>query len=271
MDLAAEYNNSARVPGHQAIFDAWRADATSFRRTAAADLDVAYGARPRNRLDLFHGSSPGSAPLVVFIHGGYWRSFDKSAFSHLARGAVSHGLSVALPSYSLCPDVTLPDIIDELRQCCLHLWRTTGRRLVVSGHSAGGHLAACLALTGWPAYGAPADLIAGAVAISGLFDLRPLLAIPLNADLRLTPAQALAASPLAWPVTGALPPVEAWVGGEESSEFLRQTRSLVAAFQGMGQPVEEWQVTGANHFTVVSPLADPDSPHTARLARLASG
>ena len=172
MILADEYNNRAMVPDHPRIIAAWHSDAAAFRATAHGDLDVAYGAGPRNRMDVFSPASQTDGPIVVFIHGGYWRTFDKAMFSHMAAGAVAHGLTVAVPSYSLCPAVTVPDIIDELRQCCLKLRHIFGKPLVVCGHSAGGHLAACMAATDWSHFGAPADLILAGFSISGLFDRR---------------------------------------------------------------------------------------------------
>jgi acetyl esterase/lipase len=142
MDLASEYNNRALVPDHPVYFARWAAEAKAYRESAEAELDVAYGARPRNRVDMFHGTGRGGAgPVVLFIHGGYWRSLDKSIFSHIARPANEHGFDVAVAGYSLCPEVTISDIIDEMRQCCLFLSQRYGRRIVVAGHSAGGHLA----------------------------------------------------------------------------------------------------------------------------------
>ena len=268
MDLAAEYNNRALVPSHPQIIAGWRAGAAAFRESARAEFDIQYGAHPRNVLDLFHPEKDAGGSVVVFIHGGYWRSFDKSVFSHMAAGATAHGLTVAVPSYSLCPEVTIPDIIDELRQCCLFLFHRYDRALTVAGHSAGGHLAACMAATDWSSYGADSGLVRAGLSISGLFDLRPLMATPLNDDLRLTAQAAMIASPLLWPVPRKLP-FDSWVGGDESPEFLRQSRSLSAAWTGLGLEVPHIEVPGANHFTAPQPLAYPDSSMTVRLVTLA--
>ncbi|MBI2719837.1 MAG: alpha/beta hydrolase [Rhizobiales bacterium] len=267
--LAAEYDNRARVPEHPAIIDGWNHDAEAFRRSASkAEYDLVYGRAPRNRLDLFKTEAAPRAPVIVFIHGGYWRTFDKSYFSHLARGALMQGFDVAVPSYSLCPSVTLPAIIAELRVCCLFLWRKFGRRLVVVGHSAGGHLAACMAATPWQDHGAPTDLVTAGMSVSGVFDLRPLLVLPVNDDLRLDAADAMLASPLLWPMPQQLA-FDLWVGGEETSEFHRQSRSLSVAWSGLGLEAQVVEVPGANHFTIPSQLADPASPMTLRLAELA--
>ena len=267
MDISAEYDNRALVPAHPEIIAGWRADADAFRRTAVAELDVAYGARPRNVFDFFLPARDAGGPLVVFIHGGYWRSFDKSVFSHMAAGANAHGLPVAVPSYTLCPEVTIPGIIDELRQCCLCLSKTNGRPLVVAGHSAGGHLAACMAATDWQQFGADAGLVQAGLSISGLFDLRPLMATAMNDDLKLTATDAMIASPQFWPVPRRLA-FECWVGTQESLEFLRQSRSLAAAWTGLGLDAPYVEVDGANHFTVVQPLADPESAMTLKLVSL---
>ncbi len=267
MDLAAEYNNRARVPEHPAIISRWHAEAKAWRETSQGELDISYGALPRNRFDLFPAS--GQGPIVVFIHGGYWLNFDKSVFSHIARGPNAHGLDVAVPSYTLCPEATIPAIIDEMRQFCLFLGQSHGRRLLVTGHSAGGHLAAAMAATDWSLYGARPDLVQACLSVSGLFDLRPLMATPMNENLRLTPVDAQAASPLFWPMPNRLP-LDSWVGAEESFEFLRQARSLPAAWEGLGLACRHEQVAGENHFSIGDLLSRPDHPMTLRLLELAS-
>ena len=266
MNLAAEYNNRARVPDHPAIIARWHADARAYRETASSELDIVYGARVRNRFDLFRAG--GQGPIVVFIHGGYWLNFDKSVFSHVARGPNAHGIDVAVPSYTLCPDATIPGIIDEMRQFCLFLWQRYGRRLILTGHSAGGHLAAAMAATDWGLLGARPDLIQACLSVSGLFDLRPLMATPMNENLRLTAIDAAVASPLLWPVPQPVP-LDSWVGSEESFEFLRQARSLPAAWTGLGVSCQYAEVKGENHFSVGDLLARPDHPMTLRLVTMA--
>lgn len=271
MDLSAEYNNRAMVPDHQEIIARWHRDAAGYRATHGGELDVAYGARPRNRVDLFPGrGGHEQGPIIVFVHGGYWRSFDKSLFSHMSGPANEAGFDVALPGYTLCPEVTIADIVDEIRQCCLFLWQRFHRRLVVTGHSAGGHLAAAMAATEWQLYGAPADLIRASLTLSGLFDLRPLMATSYNLDLRLTSAGAMAASPLFWPVPRSLP-FESYAGAEESFEFRRQARSLAAAWAGLGLPCRYEEVAGENHFSIGDLLARAGHPVTRRLLDLAAG
>jgi len=181
----------------------------------------------------------------------------------------ARGLIVALPGYDLCPQVTVADIIEETRQACLYLWRRFGRRLLVTGHSAGGHLAACMLATDWKALApdAPADLVPAAFAISGLFDLSPLIGVSMNADLRLTEDSAREVSPLFWPVAPGRT-LEAWCGARESSEFRRQNRIICDAWARSNISTICGEVDQANHFTVIDPLSDPDSDMVARVGAL---
>ena len=266
VDFEVEYNNRARVPENPAIIAGWSRDAAAYRERRPAKL-IAYGAGERNRIDLFSGD--GAGPIVVFIHGGYWQALDGSFFSHLAAGLNAHGIDVAVPSYDLCPAVSIADIIDEMRTAMRELAKL-GRPLVVSGHSAGGHLAACMLATDWRALDAslPPDLVTAAYAISGLFDLRPLVKTSINTALKLDDASAEAVSPLFWP-----PPsrgvLDAVVGGDESAEYLRQSRTIVDAWGAAGIATQFATIAAANHFTAIAPLADPDSPMTLRLKQLA--
>ena len=266
MDLEAEYNNRARVPGHPAIIAGWQRDAAAFREAAGGEFDIAYGEHPRQRLDLFRSKDDQSGPLALFIHGGYWMSFDKDHFSHMARGMEFHGVPVAVPSYRLAPDVRISDIIEDLRQCCLFLWQRHGSRLVIAGHSAGAHLAAAMLATDWKARGAPEDLVIAGLGVSGIYDMRPLIPIAVNALLKLDDAEARCTSPLLWKTPAGV--FETWVGGDESEEFRRQSRSLVAAWLGGGVDARYREAPGADHFTVIAPLAQPDSALTRAFAQL---
>ena len=195
MDYEVEYNNRARVPENPAIIAGWSRDATAYREAHQARLKVIpYGTGERNRIDLFSGDGAGA--IVVFIHGGYWQALDGSFFSHLAAGLNAHGIDVAVPSYDLCPAVSVAEIIGEMRAASRELAKL-GRPLVVSGHSAGGHLAACMLATDWRAFdpSLPDELVTAAYAISGLFDLRPLVSTSINTALKLDDASARAVSP----------------------------------------------------------------------------
>jgi arylformamidase len=266
VDYEVEYNNRARVPENPAIMAGWARDAAAWRERHAPRT-IAYGPGARNTIDFFAGDNQGLT--VVFIHGGYWQALDGSFFSHLARGLNAHGIGVAIPSYDLCPGVTVDEIIRQMRMASRELARE-GRPLVISGHSAGGHLAACMLATDWPAYDAslPAQPAIAAYAISGLFDLGPLVETSINNALHLDQATASTASPLFWnaPLRGSL---DAVVGEKESGEYFRQSRTIVDRWGAAGVATRFGVVPGANHFTAIAPLVDPDSPMVLRLAGLA--
>jgi arylformamidase len=266
VDYEVEYNNRARVPENPALIAGWARDAAAYRQLVAP-RSIAYGAGARNTIDFFPGSCEG--PIVVFIHGGYWQALDGSYFSHLAGGLNAHGIGVAIPGYDLCPGVSVDEIIRQMRNSMRELARLE-QPLVISGHSAGGHLAACLLATDWPAYDAllPRDLVIAAYTISGLFDLGPLVKTSINNALRLDDATAKAASPLFGPAPrrGSL---DAVVGGNESAEYFRQSQSIVDVWGAAGLATRFGTIPDANHFTAIAPLADPRSPMVLRLKELA--
>jgi arylformamidase len=271
IDYEVEYNNRARVPEHPAIFERWKLDAGTFRTNHKhAELGLRFGPSDRQCIDLFWPDARRDAGIVVFIHGGYWRSLDPFLFSHLAAGPNARGLAFALAGYDLCPAVTIAQIIEQQRAAVAFLGKRHGRRLVVCGHSAGGHLAACLLATDWRARDAslPADLVSAALSLSGVFDLTPLIQTSMNADLKLDDAEARRVSPVFWPAPKA-GRLDAWVGGEESAEFLRQSRIIADAWAGIGARCHV--VPGANHFTIIDPFTEPGSALTSRLVELAAG
>jgi arylformamidase len=265
VDMEAEYDNRARVPEHPAIIAGWSRDAAAFRAEGKASLDLAYGSSARSRLDVF---LPQDTPVAtaMFIHGGYWQAFDKSSFSHLARGLVAHRIAVAIPSYDLCPAVRLGAIVDQMGEACDWLAPRFGPPVSVIGHSAGGHLAACLLAAGRAASSAVAAVVS-AYAISGLFDLQPLIHTPVNAKVKLTPSEARALSPIFWQAPAGKALVAA-VGALESSEYHRQSASLCEVWGRAGARARCEVVDGANHFTIVAPLADPASPMTRDVVAL---
>jgi len=272
IDYEAEYNNRARVPEHPVIIEGWARDASEYRSSAAGRFErLRYGTSDRQVIDLFRPAAMGdaNAAIVLFIHGGYWQSFDCSFFSHLARGLNAHGIAVALPGYDLCPLVGVGDIVDQIRSACRLLGRQA-RRLIVTGHSAGGHLAACMLATDWRAIdpALPDDFVPAAYAISGLFDLKPLLGTYVNKALQLNDAEAERLSPLFWtPPAGRV--LDAVVGGSESTEYRRQSRSIVEHWGAAGVTTRYEEIEEANHFTAIAPLADPESAMTQRIASLA--
>lgn len=275
MDYEAEYNNRARVPEHEQIFLTWAREAESYRAEALkegrAELGLAYGDTPRQTLDLFLPQAAATeAPLALFVHGGYWRSLDPSLFSHMARGLNARGVAVAVAGYDLCPMVTIAVIVEQIRRACVFLWQRLGRRMLVYGWSAGGHLTACMAATDWQSLyrKAPADLVPAGFAISGVYDLAPLLNTSANQDLLLDAEQARRLSPLLWPIAPGRV-FDCVVGALESSEFRRQSESLARTWRPAGAQTRYQEIPGMNHFTVIGALADAQSTMVARLVELA--
>jgi arylformamidase len=275
IDYEKEYNNRARVPEHPQIFSAWARDAAAYREHAVAqrraELGLRFGESARQTVDLFFAQHDVvDAPLAVFVHGGWWRSLGPASFSHLAAGLNAHGVNVAVAGYDLCPQVTIANIIDEIRQACLFLWNRFRRRMLCYGHSAGGHLTGAMLATDWTAWGRdlPAQLVPAGLSISGVFDLPPLINVSLNQDLRLDAEEARRLSPAFWDAPTGLV-LDAMVGALESSEFLRQSRLIVDLWGEAGVSTRYEEVAGANHFTVLAPLSDPTSPMVRRLALLA--
>jgi len=271
VDYEVEYNNRARVPEHAEIFARWQREGASYRATASnPKLGLTYGPSIRQTIDLFPAKDDDKAPLALFIHGGYWRSLEPSMFSQMAAGPNARGVTVAVAGYDLCPRVSIADIIEQMRAACLMLWRKRRQRVFVYGHSAGGHLAACMAATDWKAFAsdAPADLVPATYAISGVFELMPLVHVSMNQDLRLDEADARRVSPLHWNVPAGRS-LDAVVGALESDEFLRQSKSIAEAWLRGPTLTRYEEIAETNHFTVVDPLTDPNSAMTARVAALA--
>jgi arylformamidase len=274
IDWEVEYNNRARVPEHPQIFERWQREGAAYRDEAGkdgrAEIGLKYGPSPRQTIDLFKPRGNDAGLLALFVHGGYWRSLEPSSFSQMARGMNAHGITVAVNGYDLCPQVSIGQIVEQTQAACLHLWKRLGKRIMVSGHSAGGHLAACMVATDWTKLdnSAPADLVPAGYAISGLFDLTVLLHLATNADFKLTEAEARRISPLFWPVARGRA-LDAAVGGQESAEFLRQSKTVADTWRAKGAETRYDAISGMNHFTVCDPMTDPGSAMTKRLVELA--
>jgi arylformamidase len=274
IDYEAEYNNRARVPEHPEIFARWAREAEDYRaetmKERRAELGLSYGESLRQFIDLFSPRPGVTAPLALFVHGGYWRSLDPSLFSQMARGLNSHGVAVAVVGYDLCPEVTIAEIIEQIRHACLFMWLRTGRRMIVYGHSAGGHLASAMVATDWQALypKAPADLVPAAYAISGVFDLTPLVHVAMAQDLQIDETEARRVSPLFWPAPQGRV-FDAVVGSLESSEFLRQSRIIAEVWGKAGADTRYEAIAGTNYFTVIDALTNPQSAMVGRLTELA--
>ena len=262
MDFEAQYNNRALVPNHPAVMAMWRETAEA-ARAAHPLTEVAYGPGEREVMDLF--SAGDDAPVAVFLHGGYWQALDKSWFSGLAPAFLAHGVSLAVPSYDLAPSVRLGRILSQVRAAADAVRERSGARPVVFGHSAGGHMAACLLSEA---------RASAAVAISGVFDLAPLIPTSLNTALDLDEREAAALSPIHWPVPNGSTPggtvLDCVVGADESAEFLRQSRMMADLWGATGVETRYEALPGLNHFTVLDPLFDKNSALVARVVALAA-
>ena len=270
LDLETEYNNRLRVPESAAIQERWVKASAVLRAEAKCELDKPYGRAERQKYDIFHPKSGAAGPLVVFVHGGYWQRGDRKAYSFVAREFITRGVSVAVPSYSLCPAVSVLDIVAELRSCLKAIYEATKRRPVVTGNSAGGHLTAAMLATDWSKVGGvPSDLVRAGYALSGVFDLAPLIRTSINDAAKLDATSAREASPLFWPPPPRDRTFVAAAGGDESQEFIRQSLDITAAWSRAGVKAECIVVPATNHFTIVDELVRPDSAMLARIIAMA--
>lgn len=273
IDIELAYNNRANVPEHEDIQAARDIDAAAYRAASACELDISYGPDARNLYDFFPASdapAAGEAPLAVYIHGGYWMRGDRRNQSHFARGLNGRGIALAMPSYRLCPAVSVMDVVGDLRALMAALWVRFGQKIFVVGHSAGGHLTSAMVATDWAALDGnlPRDLISGAFAVSGVYDLTPLVGLEVAEPIQLTADVAEAASTITWPLPRTDVPMAAAVGLSETPVFIDQTRRMCEAWTAKGLNVELIEVADANHFTVVEPLSDPDSAMTSKIAEM---
>lgn len=264
VDWDDAYANGAHIRDGALYPDRWAALAEDFRsrmRAAGrAELDLAYGQGEWERLDLFH---PATQPigLAIFIHGGYWKAFDKSSWSHLAEGALTRGWTVCLPSYTLAPNARIGGITRQIARAIAFAATRIAGPLRLAGHSAGGHLVTRMACRDTSLPEDVRDRIAGVLSISGLHDLRPLLRTEMNSALRLDEAEAIAESPALNQPAGACP-VTCWVGADERPEFIRQSELLANIWAGLGVPTRCVHAADRHHFDVIAPLADPASDLT---------
>lgn len=271
--LELEYNNRLRLPHAAATIQEWLDNAKAYRSKCAAEgraeIGLRYGATANQTVDMFSPGKDTANHICIFIHGGYWQLFNPSYFSHVAEGVNQNGTPMALIGYDLCPEVDIEAIIAQIRTACAFISKRYGRRLVMSGHSAGGHLiAAMMSREQSDSSKLAPDTVVAGVAISGVFDLAPLIDTSINDKLKLDDRRARDLSPRYWrPQQGAL--IDAWVGARESSEFHRQSREFSDAWTQAGANSQLTEIADADHFGAIAPLSDSDSDLTRRLVDLA--
>ena len=259
------YNNRAWVPDFANHLQHWTEQSKTARHQLRGLTDISYGDGPNENLDIFPANLA-HAPVMVFLHGGYWRALDKSDQSFIAPSFTREGVCVVVPNYALCPMVTIPDIVMQMVKALTWVWRYISEwggdpsRIHVVGHSAGGHLAAMMMACQWQRYAddLPADLVKSGLSVSGLFELESVMRSPmLQSDLRLDEAQVLRCSP-AWMPTPAQGNFWSVVGALESDEFIRQHMLIQQAWGKACVPVCE-ALPGLHHFNVLSALAESGS------------
>ncbi|MSQ52553.1 MAG: alpha/beta hydrolase [Betaproteobacteria bacterium] len=258
------YNPRLSVPDFAQIAARWSLESERARATLDCYLDVPYGKHATECMDIFRSQGP-SKGLLAFIHGGYWRSQDKSGYSFLARSLTRAGITVAIPNYALCPEVEVRDIVMQMVQACAWLYRNGSHfgapsdRLFVCGHSAGGHLTAMMLACLWPIFAAdlPVKTVKAGLSISGVFDLREITKVPsINNEVRLTPERAMEISPALLPPASDAPLYIA-VGGDETGGFHKQHRAMLRNWKNV--LATDIPCPGDNHFSILETLIRPSS------------
>ncbi|MEK9671329.1 MAG: alpha/beta hydrolase [Rhodospirillaceae bacterium] len=268
--LDFNYNNRERVPNHAEIYAAWAPACEAVLADFETRLDIAYGDHPRERLDIFlpdaakHGDGP--HPIRIFVHGGYWMSRDKEDSHFIVRGLVEAGAIVISVEYALIPSVDMAELVRQCRAAVKWAHDNAASfggdadRLYVSGHSAGGHVAAMLLATDWTEWGLPADAVRGGAAVSGIFDLTPMRLCYINDTINLSGTDVADFSPITLAPTAGAETIVC-VGAAETDEFVRQSRAFAKAWGDAEHAVELLESPGANHFTILDAYAGGDLCH----------
>jgi arylformamidase len=273
--LDREYNARATVASIEPFLERYAGLSAEMRATLPCHLDVSYGASEAETMDIFPAGP--DAPVFVFIHGGYWRLLSKDDSSFMAETFTKAGVAVAALNYALAPAARLDEIVRQCRAAIAWL-ATNGRefginteRIFVGGNSAGGHLAGMLISAGWHAqFGVRPNVVKGALAISGLYDLEPVRLCHPNEWMRLDVEAAARNSPLFHLPDRGCPLLVAWAGSE-TSEFKRQSRDYATAWTGAGFTCTSFELSRRNHFDVILDLVDPDSRMTRETLAMIAG
>ncbi len=260
------------VPDHERWLEADLARAGLLRARLSGQYDQRYGPGPRQVADLFPARRPGS-PIVLFFHGGFWRALSKDYVRHVAEPLTAHGIATVLPNYDLCPSVPLATVVNQARQALL--WTRSQAatlngdpdRICVAGNSAGAHLAAMMLAEDWTRHGLQRSPIAGALLVTGIYDLNAVLRIQVNEDTRLSQADAAALSPQFLPVRNVVDTIVA-VGGDEPPLWIEQSRRFHDKLTRAGARSDLMELPGLNHFSITASLGDADGALTQAMLRL---
>jgi arylformamidase len=270
--LDAQYNLRAAVPEHLTYFARYERDSAALRAHWPGKLDLPYGPTPRQAIDLFLPNGAVAAPILAFIHGGYWQSRDRKDFSLVAGPWLERGVAVALLGYDLAPTVRMDAIVAQVRAGLAWLYRQAPdhgcdpTRLHVAGHSAGGHLAAVTLMTNWASFGLSENVIKGICAISGVFDLEPIRLCYLNEVVNLDADEPHRNSPLHQPLHGRCPLIVA-VGELETRAFHEQSRAFAERLERDGWQCQLLVQPAVDHFGIILSMGDAHSPVVQAMAR----
>ena len=271
-ELDQAYDVERSVPDFMAYANWYVSQSARIRRDLTSCENIAFGPTLAETTDIFPARRPG-APVLVFIHGGYWRMLTAKEFSYVASGFVPHGVTVVVANYALCPAVTISEIVRQMRALiawCAHnidTYNGDPDAISVCGHSAGGHLAAMCALTNWSDYALPANTIRSVIPISGLFDLEPISRTFMQSELRISERDISESSPIRLVQHV---PVRMLIGygSEEPDEFANHSDSFLTAWRSAGNTVSTFALPGRNHFDAITDLADPGSNQVAAILEI---